>query len=374
MFSASNIVNSFYAATFPGIVRDLPALIQSEHQVKSGAKQPDAHAELDAYERSKLYNLANITGSALVVVTYAIAVGISAAIGFDTTPKLIYSYRVLMGYFGAITVLCTVPFFLVHKHRPGQQLPADSSFLTAGPKQVWSAMKSAMHLKQCILYLIAYFMLQETFGTYFNVLGILQNEVINYSPLQFNAMSLVADLAGGLGTLFMLWLQKKYRFSVKQGVFYGACMTLIPNLWGGIGLFTNTIGFHHIWEFWLANIWNFQTAAWGSYQVTMISEVVPAPKAYMFFALFNTVGKTSGFIGPFISSAIIDRAHGNTNTAYWFLLAMGTLGVIVLYFVDTDKAKIDVAKYLENEAAEFYSAEQLASAKANEIEGDVTKA
>lgn len=76
----------------------------------------------------------------------------------------------------------------------------------------------------------------------------------------------------------------------------------------------------------------------------MISEVVPAPKAYMFFALFNTVGKTSGFIGPFISSAIITRAGGNPNAAYWFLFGMGTIGAIVLWFVDTDQAKIDNAK------------------------------
>jgi MFS-type transporter involved in bile tolerance (Atg22 family) len=88
----------------------------------------------------------------------------------------------------------------------------------------------------------------------------------------------------------------------------------------------------------------FQTAAWGSYQVTMISEVVPAPKAYLFFALFNTVGKTSGFVGPFISSAIIKRAGGNTNASYWFLWAMGTLGVVVLWFVDPDRAKLDNAK------------------------------
>ena len=38
-------------------------------------------------------------------------------------------------------------------------------------RQIWSAMKSARQLKQCLLYLIAYFMLQETFGTYFNVTG-----------------------------------------------------------------------------------------------------------------------------------------------------------------------------------------------------------
>ncbi|PMD45611.1 autophagy protein, partial [Hyaloscypha variabilis F] len=346
---AANVVTAFYAATFPSLVRDLPKLLESEKEVQEGTKSPEAHGELDSYERSKLYNLCNITGSALVVGTYAIAVGISAAVGYNTPQKLINSYRILMGYFGAITLVCTLPFFLVQKHRPGQQLPEGTRWWTVGPMQVWSAMKSAAQLRQCLLYLVAYFMLNETFGTYFNVTGILQNEVIHYSPLKLNAMSLVADLAGGSGTVLVLVLQKKFRFSVKAGVFYGACMTLIPSLWGGIGYFTNTVGFHHVWEFWLAQAWNFQTAAWGSYQVTMISEVVPAPKAYMFFALFNTVGKTSGFIGPFISSAIIDRAHGQTSAAYWFLFGMGSIGAITLWFVDTDKAKSDIAKYLERE-------------------------
>jgi MFS-type transporter involved in bile tolerance (Atg22 family) len=195
-----------------------------------------------------------------------------------------------------------------------------------------------------------------------------RSRVIHYSPLKLNAMSLVADLAGGSGTVLVLVLQKKFRFSVKAGVFYGACMTLIPSLWGGIGYFINTIGFHHVWEFWLAQAWNFQTAAWGSYQVTMISEVVPAPKAYMFFALFNTVGKTSGFIGPFISSAIIDRAHGQASAAYWFLFGMGSIGAITLWFVDTDKAKSDIAKYLEREAGEFYSEQQREKAREVELE------
>ena len=87
----------------------------------------------------------------------------------------------------------------------------------------------------------------------------------------------------------------------------------------------------------------------------MISEVVPAPKAFLFFSLFNCVGKTSGFIGPFISSAIIERADGRTNAAYWFLFAMGSVGCIALWFVDTDKAKRDNAQYLEREAEEYYN-------------------
>ncbi|EJP65315.1 autophagy protein (Atg22), putative [Beauveria bassiana ARSEF 2860] len=369
---AANIATAFYTATFPSLVHNLPKVLESEQQVRDGVKSPEEHAELDSYERSKLYNLCNITGSALVVVFYAIAVGISAGIGFDTPRKLIYSYNVLMGYFGALTVICTLPFFLVQKHRPGQQLPEGTSFWSVGFKQIWSAIKSAKELRQCLLYLLAFFMLQETFGTYFNITGILQNEVIKYSPLKLNAMSLVADLSGGSGTVFVLLLQKKFRFSVKAGVFYGACMTLFPSLWGGIGLFTDRIGFKNVWEFWLAQAWNFQTAAWGSYQITMISEVVPAPKAFLFFALFNCVGKTSGFIGPFISSAIIERAHGKTNAAYWFLFAMGSIGCLALWFVDTDRAKRDNAQYLEREAAEFYSENQIQKAHQEKTQNTIT--
>ena len=117
------------------------------------------------------------------------------------------------------------------------------------------------------------------------------------------------------------------------------------------------------WEFWLANVWNFQAAAWNSYYVIMLSEIVPQPKMYLFFALLNTVGKTSGFSGPFISSAIIDRANGNTNMAYWFLLGMGLVGWGVLLCVNVDKAKIDVARFLEREAQQLYSEHQREEAK-----------
>jgi hypothetical protein len=82
-------------------------------------------------------------------------------------------------------------------------------------------------------------------------------------------------------------------------------------------------------------------AAWASYQIAFLAEVVPTPKAYLFFALFNTVGKTSGFVGPFVSSGITTRAGGNTNMSFIFLFSMGLVGFIVLLFVDPDKAKLD---------------------------------
>jgi hypothetical protein len=155
-------------------------------------------------------------------------------------------------------------------------------------------------------------------------------------------------------------------------------MTLVTSLWGAIGSFTHVIGYHHgtsnnsspyclvnhkltphaVWEFWLNNAWNFQAAAWNSYYVIMLSEVVPQPKMYMFFSLLNCMGKTSSFIGPFISSAIIARAGGNTNMAYWFLFGTGLVGILLLACVSTDKAKVDVARFLEREAEQLYSERQ----------------
>lgn len=130
-------------------------------------------------------------------------------------------------------------------------------------RQVWSAAKSAKQLKHCLMYLAAYFFLHESEFPLSNVyiskranfnrqLGertgallvscrtskdhiqhcqarlLTVLSVIKYNPLLLNAFNLVADLSGGSGTVFMLLLQRKYRFSVKKGVFYGACMTIIP--------------------------------------------------------------------------------------------------------------------------------------------------
>ena len=225
-----NIAVAFFQATFPGIVRNLPKVAASEEQVLRGEKSAEEHNKLDMYERAQLYNWINSIASLLVVITSSIAVGISAAIGFSTDDQLVKAYRVLLGYFGVVSMICSVPFFIVNKHRPGQQLPKDAKWYNAGPKQVWQAAKSGARLKHCMLYLVAYFMLQETWGTTGQVLGILQNEVVHYSPLKVNALQLVGDLGGGSGTFFTLLLQKKFRFSIRNGAFYGACFTLLPSV------------------------------------------------------------------------------------------------------------------------------------------------
>jgi MFS-type transporter involved in bile tolerance (Atg22 family) len=86
-----------------------------------------------------------------------------------------------------------------------------------------------------------------------------------------------------------------------------------------------------------------------------MAEVSPAPKMYVFFALYNTLGKTAAFVGPFITGAIINDAGGKTNTGFWFTFLTGLVALVLLAMVDTDKAKRDNALYLERERGELYA-------------------
>ena len=77
--------------------------------------------------------MVNIVGSGINVVILGIAAGAAYALGYTPEEKQNHAYKVLLGYFGALTVVATVPFFIVMKRRPGQQLPKGTHWALAGP-------------------------------------------------------------------------------------------------------------------------------------------------------------------------------------------------------------------------------------------------
>ena len=87
----------------------------------------------------------------------------------------------------------------------------------------------------------------------------------------------------------------------------------------------------------------------------MISEVTPRGHEFLFFALFSIMGKTSAFIGPIVSSAIIDADSsegrpGNQSLPFYFLfgLALGSMLILNL-MVDLKKSRKEQEAFLEDE-------------------------
>ena len=83
----------------------------------------------------------------------------------------------------------------------------------------------------------------------------------------------------------------------------------------------------------------------------MISEVTPRGKEFLFFSLFSIIGKTSSFIGPLVSSAIIDATpNGNNSTPFYFLFGLSLVSFLfLLFFVDLKKSRIEQTEFLERE-------------------------
>ena len=119
-----------------------------------------------------------------------------------------------------------------------------------------------------------------------------------------------------------------------------------------IGIWTQKFGFHHVWEFWLyQTLYGLFVCPWYSYSQIMISEVTPRGKEFLFFSLFSIIGKTSSFIGPIVSSAIIDASpNGNNSTPFYFLFGLSSLsaGLLVL-FLDLGRSRVEQEAFLMSE-------------------------
>jgi len=186
------------------------------------------------------------------------------------------------------------------------------------------------------------------------VIATLQNTVVEYNTLTLTYL-LIVGIAAQLVGIWGFWtIQKRFKLSTK--VMFDAVMVAIVLLdgWGMIGIWTQSFGFHHVWEFWLYQaFYGLVVCPWYSYSQIMISEVTPRGKEFLFFSLFSIMGKTSAFIGPIVSSAIIDAdPNRNNSLPFYFLFGLSLLsfGILAL-FVDLKKSRVEQQRFLDKEMA-----------------------
>ncbi|KAI0091109.1 autophagy-related protein 22-like protein [Irpex rosettiformis] len=343
---------TFWTAAFPGLARDLPEVQDSAQEVEAGTKSQDEHANFESIARNWVSNISFAVCSAGEIIILAIMVGILKGIKSDqSTENNTRAFSVLIAFSGGVWLLCAIPWFFLEKRRPGLALPPGSSILTVGFKQTYIAFRECMRLKQTFLYLIFYFLMGDVLNTTVTVIGTLQNSVVAYSTLQLTLLLIVGIVTQGLGIYLFWFVQKKFGISTKTMLSFNVVWIIILTIWGLIGVHTNKFGFKHVWEIWLYQAYyGLMVCPWYAYSQTMISEVSPLPQMFLFFALFSVVGKTSAFIGPFVTSAIITASGNNDSMPFAFLFALGTASTVFLWFVDVDKSRKECDDFIAAEA------------------------
>lgn len=301
-------------------------------------------------KRNELSNTAFYVQSIFEILILAVIVGIMFALHVnDSAENNNWGLSVLIAFATGVWILCAIPWFVLEKRRPGQD-PGKTNIVVAGIKQLGYAVGQIWQLRQSLAYLVGYFLLGDSLNTTVTVIGTLQNEIVAYNSLQLTYLLIVGIAAQAVGIGAFWRIQKHYGLSTKTMFMVVAVCIVLLDGWGMIGIWTQTFGFHKKWEVWVYQVfYGLLVCPWYSYSQTMISEVTPRGKEFLFFSLFSIVGKTSAFIGPLVSSAIIDDT-GNNSSPFYFLFALSLVSCAWLYFfVDVEKSRVEQQAFLERE-------------------------
>lgn len=344
---------TFWTAAFPGLARNTPQLRAKAEEYTAGNITRDEYDYADTLQRSRLSNMAFYIQSCGEIVILAVIVGILFGVHVkDSEANNNFGLSVLIAFATAVWLLLAIPWFIIEKRRPGQSLPPRMNIVMVGFWQLYRALTQIWRLKQSLLYLVGYFLLGDSLNTTVTVVATLQNTVVEYNTLTLTYLLLVGIAAQAVGIYSFWWIQQRFQLSTKTMFNAVIVGIILLDGWGMIGIWTQAFGFHHVWEFWVyQTFYGLFVCPWYSYSQIMISEVTPRGKEFLFFSLFSIIGKTSSFIGPIVSSAIIDASpHGNNSTPFYFLFCLSVLsaGVLVL-FLDIKRSRVEQEKFLAKE-------------------------
>lgn len=353
---AYQLTLTYWTAAFPSLARNTTKLKDSRLQYESGDITLEELDRRDEFERSRLSNVSFYIQSVGEVVILAIIVGIMFGVKVDDSAENNnWGLSVLIAFATAVWVVLSLPWFFVEKKRPGMQIPPGYNIVTVGFWQLYEAMAQIRQLKQSLIFLAGYFLIGDSLNTTVTVISTLQNQIVAYDTLKLTYLLIVGIVAQAVGIGGFWLIQKKFNLGAKT--MFNAVMVSIILLdgWGMVGNWTDKFGFHNEWEVWVYQaFYGLFVCPWYSYSQIMISSVTPRGHEFLFFSIFNIIGKSSSFIGPLISSAIIDATpNGSNNSApFYFLFALTIVSTGGIWtFLDLDKSAREQEAFLAQEKA-----------------------
>jgi MFS-type transporter involved in bile tolerance (Atg22 family) len=345
---------TYWTAAFPALARNTDKSQEAFRSMEVGTAEPAHYNQVRDMERSRISNVAFYVQSLGELVILAIIVGVMFAVHVNASVDANNrGLSVLIATATAFAVALALPWFWYEETRPGLPLPKGKTIFMAGLWQLKEAVSKIWHLKQSLIYLVGYFLLGDSLNTTVTVIGTLQNQVVAYNTLQLTYLLLVGIAAQGAGIGAYWWLQKRFQLSAKT--MFNAVMVgiILLDVWGMIGNWTQKFGFHNLWEIWCYQaFYGLFVCQWYSYSQILISAVSPPRYEFLFFSLFSIIGKTSSFIGPLVSSAIIDRTPNKSNNSapFYFLFALTLLSAaFIWWFLDLEKAAEEQRVFLKQE-------------------------
>ncbi|KAK6221903.1 hypothetical protein LQW54_001123 [Pestalotiopsis sp. IQ-011] len=185
---------------------------------------------------------------------------------------------------------------------------------------------------------------------------ILRTATLVYSAFQFGYLGVkTPDTWGSALALGVSWsafpylgvvLQVRFGLGTKTMLYASNVGCCLLAAWGAAGIWTNAVGYHNEWEFWMyACLCGAAVGVQWSYSQAFMGELTPRGHENHFFSLLGVVSKGGSWIGPIISSALIDRTQ-NAWVPFGFVALLTGVSTLLLVFVDEARGRADCERFL----------------------------
>ena len=218
-----------------------------------------------------------------------------------------------------------------------RQLPEGETYIKVGVKQLWKTIREIKNFPETLKYLVAYFLYNDGIQT-----------VIAVSATFAAAPILRGGLEIDQGTLTMVILMIQFvafggaLFWGKLANWVGAKRSIIISLviWAGVVSFTyfGLYGETRVLQFWILGAL-IALVMGGSQAISrsLFAQMIPDGKEAEYYSFYEISERGTSWIGPMIFG-IMNQAFGSLRPAILSLIFFFVMGLIILPFVNVDKA------------------------------------
>ncbi|KAJ7581388.1 autophagy-related protein 22-like protein [Mycena floridula] len=333
----------FYAAIFPRLARNTPHSRALREKYETGEITREEYEMEESLEKNRISNISTTHSNIGYIAT--LCLNLSILLPLKDNAK-VNNYTLVLT--NAYWVVTGIWWFIYQLPRPGPPIPKGEHYLTIGWRQIWEALKQYKKLPYTFIYLFSFFLLADGLNTTGTLVSICQNEKFQFSFLYNTYLGLSQAITSTAATLGFWYIQRYWKIPTKKMFIVTNVVTIMIPLWGMIGIWTDKIGFHNVWEFWFYNVvFGLFQAPYYAFSQTMMAELTPPGFDNMFFGLFGLSNRASSMIGPNVIQAIIDRT-GNNWQGFPFLFALCACASLVIWFgVDVEKGRSDAGQWAD---------------------------
>ncbi len=232
----------------------------------------------------------------------------------------------------------------LRSRKAARQLPEGTTYLKVGIKQLWQTLREIKNFPETLKYLVAYFLYNDGIQTVIAV-----SATFAAAPI----------LRGGLGvdtsTLTMVILMIQFvafggaLFWGKLAKWVGAKQSILISLviWSGVVTYAyfGLYGDSRVLQFWILGA--FIALVMGGSQAisrSLFAQMIPDGKEAEYYSFYEISERGTSWIGPMVFG-LANQIFGSLRPAILSLIFFFVMGLIILPFVNVEKAIADVKAY-----------------------------